>query len=182
MKPAAPILVLLCASVPARAADFFLLSAGASYNRHADASYRATYGRGAVQPEFEVGLRIRRGFFVMGGYGAISGSGKIPDLGLDARSTQSYLSAGLGFIHPISGPLEFKLEAGLAELMYTEETAGLRFSGNRLGYQAEAGLLVTGKVVFTEIKVGYMAASDTVGEVKFKLGGARIGLMAGIRL
>ncbi len=182
MKQAAFILVLLGAAVPARAADFFLLSAGASYMRHADASYRATYGRGAVQPEFEIGVRIYRSFYLMGGYGAISGSGQIPDLGFDARSTQSYLAAGLGFIHPISGMLEFKLEAGLAELMYTEDTAGLRFSGYRLGYQAEAGLLVSGKVVFAEIKVGYIAASDTIGEVKFKLGGARIGLMAGIRL
>jgi hypothetical protein len=41
---------------------------------------------------------------------------------------------------------------------------------------------VSGKVVFTELKVGIVAASDTIGEVKFKLGGMRIGLMAGIRL
>jgi hypothetical protein len=150
--------------------------------KHADASYRATYGHGTVQPEFEIGVRIYRRFYVMGGYGAISGSGKIPDLGFDARSTQSYLSAGLEYIHPISGMLRFKLEAGLAEMMYTEDTAGFRFSGYKLGYQAEAGLLVSGKIVFAEIKAGYMAASDTVGEVTFKLGGTRIGLMAGIRL
>jgi hypothetical protein len=66
--------------------------------------------------------------------------------------------------------------------MYTEDTAGFSFSGYKLGYQAEAGLLVSGKVVFTELKVGIVAASDTIGEVKFKLGGMRIGLMAGIRL
>lgn len=182
MKPAALLLVVFCAAVPARADDFFLLSAGASYMKHADASYRATYGRGAVQPEFEIGVRVSRGLYVMAGYGTISSSGQIPDLGFDARSTQSFLAGGLGFIHPIRGILSFKLEAGLADLMYTEDTAGFSFSGYKLGYQAEAGLLVSGKVVFTELKVGVVAASDTIGEVKFKLGGMRIGLMAGIRL
>jgi len=182
MKKAALILVFLCTSGPARAADFFLFSAGASYMKHADASYRATYGRGAVQPEFEFGVRVYRSLYVMGGYGTISRSGKIPDLGFDSHSTQSYLSAGLGFIDVIWGMLKFKLEAGLADMMYTEDALGSRFSGYKLGYQAEAGLLVTGKIVFAEINVGYIAASDTIGSVKFKLGGTRIGLLAGIRL
>jgi hypothetical protein len=182
MKKAAFILALLGAIGPLRAADQFLLSAGASYLRHADAFYRATYGNGAVQPEFELGFRIFRSLYVLGGYGAISASGKIPDFGFDARSTQSFLSAGLGFIGGIRGMLKFKLEAGLADVMYTEDALESSFSGSKLGYQAEAGLLVAAKLVFAEVKVGYISASETSRDVKFKLGGARIALLAGIRL
>lgn len=182
MKRGALILVFLCVSGPGRAADRLLLSAGASYMRHADADYRATYGSGAVQSEFELGFRIYRSLYVMGGYGAVSRSGKIPDFGFDARSTQSFLSAGFGFVDRIWKTLMFKLEAGLADVMYTEDALESSFSGSKLGYQAEAGLLVAGKIVFAEVKVGYISASETIGDVKFKLGGARIGLLAGIRL
>jgi hypothetical protein len=41
---------------------------------------------------------------------------------------------------------------------------------------------VAGKIVFAEVKVGYISATETIGDVKFKLGGARIGIFAGIRL
>ena len=182
MKKAALILVFLCVSGPGRAADRLLLSAGASYMKHADAYYRATYGSGAVQPEFELGFRIYRSLYVMGGYGAVSRSGKIPDFGFDARSTQSFLSAGFGFVDRIWKKLMFKLEAGLADVMYTEDALESSFSGSKLGYQAEAGLLVAWKIVFAEVKVGYISASETIGDVKFKLGGARVCVLAGIRL
>lgn len=182
MKKAALILVFLCVSGPGRAADRLLLSAGASYMKHADAYYRATYGSGAVQPEFELGFRIYRSLYVMGGYGAVRRSGKIPDFGLDARSTQSFLSAGVGFVDKIWNILMFKLEAGVADVMYTEDALESSFSGSKLGYQAEAGLLAAWKIVFAEVKVGYISASETIGDVKFKLGGARICLLAGIRL
>ena len=182
MKKAALILVFLCVSGPGRAADRLLLSAGASYMKHADAYYRATYGSGAVQPELELGFRIYRSLYVMGGYGAVSRSGKIPDFGFDARSTQSFLSAGFGFVDRIWKKLMFKLEAGLADVMYTEDALESSFSGSKLGYQAETGLLVAWKIVFAEVKVGYISASETIGDVKFKLGGARVCVLAGIRL
>jgi len=182
MKKAALILVFLWVSGPGRAADRLLLSAGASYMKHADASYRATYGSGAVQPEFELGFRIYRSLYVMGGYGAVSRNGQIPGFGLDARSTQSFLSAGFGFVDRIWKILMFKLEAGLADVMYTEDALESSFSGSKLGYQAEAGLIVAWKIVFAQVKVGYISASETIGEVKFKLGGARVGFLAGIRL
>ena len=182
MKKAALILVFLWVSGSGRAADRLLLSVGASYLKHADANYRAIYGSGAVQPEFELGFRIYRSLYVLGGYGAVGRSGKIPDFGFDARSTQSFLSAGFGFVDRIGKILMFKLEAGLADVMYTEDALEASFFGSKLGYQAEAGLLVAGKIVFTEVKVGYISATKTIGDVKFKLGGARIGIFAGIRL
>jgi hypothetical protein len=182
MKKAALVLIFLCVSGSGRAADRLLLSVGASYLKHADANYRAIYGSGAVQPEFEFGVRIYRGLYVMGGYGAISRSGKIPDFGFDARSTQSFLSAGFGFVDRIGKILMFKLEAGLADVMYTEDALESSFFGSKLGYQADSGLLVTGKVFYSEVKVGYIFATETIGDVKFKLGGTRIGLLVGIRL
>ena len=176
------LLMLACAGVSLRAADLLILSAGASYIRHADAFYRATYGNGSVQPEFEFGIRISRGLYFMGGFGAIRASGKIPEFDFDAKSTQSYLSAGLGYIGTIHGALKYKFEAGLADVMYTEDALNTRNSGSTLGYQAEAALLVAGKVVFAGVQAGYIAASETIGDVKFKLGGVRFGLLAGIRL
>lgn len=176
------ILLLLGLGAPVRAADLLLLSAGVSYIRHADGFYRATYGSGAVQPEFEVSVRIFRSVYVMGGYGAISSKGKVPEFGFEARSTQSFLSLGLGYIGTIRGVLKYKLEAGIADVMYTEDALQSKYSGGKLGYQAEAGLLAVGTRVFAGIQAGYTGATKTIGEVKFKLGGARFGVLAGIRL
>ena len=173
---------VLVAAIQVRAADLLLLSAGASYLRHADGYYRATYGNGAFQPEFEVGVRIYRGFYVMGGYGAIRADGTVPEFGFAAASTQSFLSLGLGYIGAVRGPLKLKLEAGLADVMYTEDALQSKYSGGRLGYQAEVGLLVMGKAVFAGIQAGYTGATKTIGDVEFKLGGMRVGVLAGIRL
>ncbi len=184
MKRLAVLLALwgLGAASQARAADLLLLSAGASYIRHADGYYRATYGGGAFQPEFEIGVRIYRSFYVMGGYGAIRAKGTVPGFELDASSTQSFLSLGLGYIGTVRGPLKVKIGAGVADVMYTEDALESKYSGGQLGYQADVGLLVMSKAVFAGIHAGYTGATKTIGDVEFQLGGLRVGVQAGIRI
>jgi hypothetical protein len=160
------ILVLLCAG-PALAGDRLLLSAGWSLLRNADAYYRATYGQSVSLAEFAAAGRIYRNFYIME---------------TEAVSRQGFLWAGLGYIRDVWGPLKAKIEAGPADLIYKEEGLGLTASGSQMGFQAQAGLLAMAGFVFAGIDIGYSSASANVGDLKIKLGGARITMSAGLRL
>jgi hypothetical protein len=175
------ILVLLCAG-PALAGDRLLLSAGWSLLRNADAYYRATYGQSVSLAEFAAAGRIYRNFYIMAGYGSVTKRAVVPDLETEAVSRQGFLWAGLGYIRDVWGPLKAKIEAGPADLIYKEEGLGLTASGSQMGFQAQAGLLAMAGFVFAGIDIGYSSASANVGDLKIKLGGARITMSAGLRL
>ena len=182
MKRTTLAILLLLGAGPALAGDRFLLSAGWSLMRNADHFYRESYGQSVSFGEVAAAGRFYRGFYIMAGYGSVTKHAVVPDIGTEATSRQGYLWAGLGYITPLAGPLKGKIEAGPADLIYRERGLGLTASGSKFGYQAQAGLLVMARFLFAGIDVGYFAASDTVGDLKIKLGGVRITLSAGLRI
>jgi hypothetical protein len=182
MKKAIVIIVSLLCAGSAFAGDRILLSAGWSFLRNADPFYRATYGPSVSFPEIAVAGRFYRDLYVMAGFGAVTRHALVPEIETEAASRQSFLWAGLGYIASLRGPFKAKIEAGLADLMYREEGFGMAVSGSKIGYQVQAGLLVMAKSLFAGIDIGYFAASDTVEELKIKLGGSRIALSAGFRM
>jgi hypothetical protein len=102
------IIVCMALLVPAaaRAADPLLLfSIAGNYLRPADAGYRAIYGNQVFYAEFDAGIRLYGGVYVLGGYGRLSKTGTTPELELETRSMQQFISVGFGYIRQISGLL-----------------------------------------------------------------------------
>lgn len=176
------LLILMFAAPAASAADHLIVSGGVSIMQPADSAYRDVYGSGVVYPEGAVGVRLYRDLYLMGGIGVMSKKGATPEIGFAAKSRQTFITAGLGYLAQVSGGLKWKIEAGIADIGYKETAMDLSVSGSSLGWQAETGLLLMGKVVFAGVTMGYISASDTVDEVKIKLGGVRASVSVGFRI
>jgi hypothetical protein len=182
MKKSLIIFLLVCAGGTAFGADHLIVSAGLGYLQPADSGYRGVYGESAFYPEVGAGVKLYRGLYLMGGFGILTKNGKTPDLGLPARSTQRFFSAGLGYLATISGGLKFKVEAGAVDIGYKEEALETTVSGSSLGWQGKLGILWMGKIALAGVDLGYASASDTVEGLKIKLGGARASIYVGFRI
>jgi hypothetical protein len=182
MKKAMILFLLVCGSGTAFGADRLIVSAGVGYLQPADSAYRGVYGGSAFYPEAEVGIGLFRGFYLMGGFGILAKNGKTPDLGLPAKSSQRFFSAGLGYLVTVSGGLKFKVEAGAVDIGYKEEAMETTVSGSSLGWQGKLGILWVGKIALAGVDPSYMSASDTVEGLKIKLGGARASIYVGFRI
>jgi hypothetical protein len=183
MKRVAIVIALgLFLAAAAPAADRLMIAAGVSYLQPADSSYRAIYGDHVFYPEAWAGVRVFRGLHVFAGYGWLTKNGLTPDLELEAKSTQRFLWAGIGYVGTVAQMVRFKFEAGAASIGYREEAMGLIVSGSRLGVRAGAGLLFLSRTLFTGLDLGYLGASDTVEDVKIKLGGFKASVCVGVRL
>ncbi len=176
------IIILLLAVGTSLAADHAIISAGLGYLQPADSGYKEIYGSQVFYPEFQAGLRLVRGLYLMGGFGTFSKTGQTPVLHLPAKSTQTFFTAGLAYLATISGGLKLKVEAGAADLNYKEKTLEASVSGSKLGFQGGMGLLLMGKVTFVGVNLGYLYASGTAENVNIKLGGARASVFLGFRI
>ena len=174
------ILTLLAAGTAA-AGDRVLLAAALSYLNPSDAGYRDIYGGRVFFPEAWAGLRVAGGLHLLGGYGWFTKKGTTPDLGLEAKSTQSFFWGGLGYVGNVTRMVKFKVEAGAAGFRYKEEAMDRVVSGSALGFRAGAGVLVLSRVAFSGFEFGYIGASDTAEDVKIKLGGLRATVSAGVK-
>lgn len=181
MKKIALLIVLFLATGTASAGDRVLISAGLAYLLPADSGYREIYGSQIFCPEFQAGVRVFRGLYVMGGFGTVSKNGTTPELGLPAKSTQSFFTAGLAYIATISKSFGLKLEAGAAQFSYKEEAMETSVSGSKLGFEAGLGLLWLDKTLFAGVNLGYLSASDMVEDIPIKLGGAKGSVCLGVR-
>ncbi len=175
------VFLLMLAAGGVLAGDRVLLSAGVAYLQPADSGYKDVYGGQVVYPEFRAGVRLLKGLHLMGGYGFFSENGTTPELGLPAKSTQSFFTGGLAYIVTATGALQVKLEAGAAYFSYKEEALETEVSGSKLGFYGGGGLILGGKGLFAGVDLGYLAASDTVEDVPIKLGGFKASACIGIR-
>jgi hypothetical protein len=163
------------------AGDRFLLSAGAAYLQPADSGYRDVYGGQVVYPEVKAAVRLFKGLHAMGGFSTFSENGTTPELGLPAKSTQSFFTGGLAFIATATGALQVKVEAGASLFSFKEEALETEVSGSKVGFYGSAGLILGGKGFFAGVDLGYLYASDTVEDVPIKLGGFKASACVGIR-
>lgn len=181
-KPAAFIMIMLAAAAAAPAADRVMISIGISRLQPADPGFREIYGGRVFHPEASVGARVAGSLFLTAGGGWFTKTGETPDLGLDAKSSQRFLWAGLSYVGPVSGALKFKVEAGAAHIGFKEEAMEITVSGSRLGFRAGFGLLVMGGPFFAGLDLGYLAAAGTIEDVKIKLGGPKASFSIGLRI
>jgi len=166
------------------------LSAGASFLRPADANYRAVYGNQAVYPELAAAVRVVAGVCLTGSLGQFSRNGTTPELGLETKAAQSYVSWGLSYLLRISSNLCVEAGAGMASMRFREEAFGEEVKGSHMGFKAEGGVLLIpeDERVFMGLKVGYVSAQVPGSDLSpalarsLRLGGLKISVSVGIQV
>jgi hypothetical protein len=182
----AVLLMMTTASAESR----LFVSLGAGFMRPADPGFRQIYGNQALLPEVSGAFRFYKGLCLTAGAGKASEEGKTPELGLDAKASQGYISVGLGYLLRISSGLCVDVNAGIAGMSYREEALGTMIKGKGPGYKAEVGILLMeeGGRAFMGLRLGYLSArvSDLelpiAGPQSIKLGGPKIILCFGLQL
>lgn len=155
----------------------------ANYLRPSDEGFRDIYGSRISFLEFKAGFMLFRGVYLWGGYGYFSEEGRTPVLGQDAESKQHLYSGGLGYMRRLFPRINWKIEAGVLKVDYEEQSMGVVLSDSAVGFRVDTGLFFRfGHLFIAEITVGYLSASDTIGDVSIKLGGFKTGVGLGIRL
>ena len=167
----------------AQAEGRFMLSLSGNYLSPSDSGFKDIYGSSAFYPEIKAAVKVIKDIYVWGSYGFFSKNGETPVLKIAAESTQNYLSFGVGHLFRLSEKLDLDIVLGAAHISYKEEAMGMEISGSRLGLCVKGGVIFhLTKNFFTTAHIGYLAASDTVNDVKIKLGGMTAGIGVGITL
>jgi hypothetical protein len=174
----------------AAAENRLFVSAGASFLRPADEAYRTVYGNQAVFPEFSVSIRVVRGLCLSGSLGQFSRKGTTPELGLETRANQSYISYGLSYLLRLSSTLCLQAGGGLASLRFREEAFDEEVKGHRSGYKIEGGILLVpeDERVFMGLTVGYISARVPAEAFTpalaqpLRLGGIKIAVSIGVQI
>ena len=183
MKKLLVIPLLLLVAQGAMAVDRLLIfTVAANYMHPTDAGFRSIYGNSAFYPDVTGGVRVVGSLYTMVGYGWLNKKGKSPNLNLDVAGSQSFLSAGLGYILHLGGTFSVMFEGGYVYARYKEEALNAVVNGGTSGIKADVSLLLLGEEgqIFAGIKAGYIAAN--VSSPSLKLGGPRIALCLGIGL
>jgi hypothetical protein len=177
------ILVLMSFVFQGWAADKFLAELSGSYLIPNDSAFKDVYGQGGFVPEIRLQYNLGPTFYIWGGAGIFSKKGLTPQVQKDAQSSQIYLSLGGGYIAKLSEKISLHVGPGLFLVAYKEKIADdSEQNGSRLGLRVDADLLYAlGDKFVAGITTGYATASATVEDVSFKMGGFRIGAVAGIR-
>lgn len=169
------IIFVLCISV--FSGEKFMVSVAGNYLTPSDSGYKDVYGSSVLLPEIKAGYKLYKGFFIWAGYGFFSKKGTTTELEQEAKSTQHFLSFGIGYDGKISKRFGYKAELGLLNASYKEEAFGEKVTDNSIGFGIETGILYRiWSGIFIKISAGYLSASDTVEDVKIKLGGFKAGI------
>jgi len=155
----------------------FMVSVVGNYLNPSDSGYEDVYGSSVLFPELKAGYELYKGFYIWGGYGFFSKKGTTTELKQEAKSSQQFLSFGVGYDVKISKKFGYRAELGLLNASYKEEVFDEEVTGNSIGFGVETGILYrvwSGFLV--KISAGYISASDKVEDVKIKLGGFKSGI------
>ena len=183
MKKTLTILFILIVSAGwALAGENFQVRFIGNYLAPADSGYKDIYGKSMFYPELKAGYAFSSNFYLWAGYGFLNRTGETPVLKLEAKSSQNFLSLGLGYLGAFSDAFGYFAEFGLANVSYKEEAMGVEESGSVLGFRADAGLTYTvASPLFLSLELGYISTSKKVNSVTIKPGGLKVGLGLGAR-
>jgi len=170
-------LMILVLGVWAFSEEKFMVSVVGNYLNPSDSGYKDIYGNSVLFPEFKAGYKLLKGFYIWAGYGFFSKKGTTSELKQEAKSTQHFLSFGIGYDGKISEKFGYKAELGLLNASYKEEAMNEEIAGSSIGFGVEAGVLFRiFSGFFVKISAGYLSASDKIEDVGIKLGGFKTGI------
>jgi len=176
------LLFLLLPAVNGFAGDRFRLSVRANYLAPADTNFKDIYGSGVLFPGLKAEFTFSKSLYAWADAGFFSISGTTPVLEWDAKSNQTFLSGGVGYIYNAPGKLSVKCELGLLYAGYKEESLDDVLNDSSIGFKIGGGLVYDlGKSFFGEFFVGYLTASDTIDDISIKLGGFHTGIGVGVK-
>lgn len=160
----------------------FSISVTGNYLSPADENFKKYYGDSIMFPEVKLRHTIFGGISLWAGYGMFSKTGTTgPVLQVESKTTQSFISFGLGYNGSFASKFGYIIEVGGVSFQYKEEAMGEELSDSAFGFRADLGL--TYKVagpVFLELTLGYLSASDTVNGIDITLGGMKAGAGVGV--
>ncbi|MGB2964897.1 MAG: hypothetical protein WBB69_13025 [Anaerolineales bacterium] len=149
----------------------------------ADSNFKDVYKNSILYPELRAGVKVFKDIYLWGSYGFFSVEGKTPNFQLEAKSTQNFISFGVGYLLSVTKSISLDAAVGGSFINYKEEAMSLEVTGSKLGLRFDGGLMYSiGKLFFARLSAGYMTASDSVEGVEIKLGGISAGLGIGIKL
>jgi hypothetical protein len=179
----APIALLLVAVLVGTlpGSDRFFLSLAADGILSPDSGFKEVYGKIQLSPDVKLGWEPFRGVILWTGYGLAIATGTILQLKEETKSTQHFLSAGIGLQARLFSNASWLVYAGWCEILYHEESMGLSFSDSVFGFSEGSDIrFFLGKKYFVSVSVSYIHASATARPpqseaVKIKPGGLRLG-------
>jgi hypothetical protein len=176
------VLLLFSFSVNGFARERLMISISGNYLLPSDKNFKNIYGKGLFYPELKAGVKVFKGSYLWVGYGAFSVRGTTPILGREAKSDQTFLSGGAGYILHITKKFDCKIELGLFHVSYKEKSMGEELSDYAIGFRIDSGVIFNlGRIFYVEISLGYLNASDTIDDSPVKLGGFRTGMGLGVK-
>lgn len=148
----------------------------------ADTNYRELYGDSKPTAEIHLGYRIFGHLSLWIGYSSLSAQGVVPVVELEADSRQRLLLIELGYQRKIVKNLGIHLLAGLASIEYRETVANEELKDSTMGFRIGGDLVYhLDRSIYAGFQIGYLSASDTIGEKSLKLGGFNGGLVIGLQ-
>lgn len=167
------ILLLLAGHLAADHIGKFSVRLAAVVLQPADADYRDIYARSVLLPRLELAANFTTAWSAWAAYGWFTKSGQGPLSGIACSSAQKFLSAGASYATAVSRSLALRLAAGPLLVLYREKAGIVTVSGSALGADINASMAWTiSRSLSLEARLGYLLASGSVGDDKFKLGGA----------
>ncbi|TFG80565.1 MAG: hypothetical protein E4H23_02040 [Chrysiogenales bacterium] len=169
--------------VTASWAKGFSLAPTISYLGKDDAGFKEVYGSGGIQPGLRAEAVVWKGLSIYASYGYFSKKGTTPVLEEEAKTTQHSISLGAAWRGTLSEKMSWGIYAGLLHIRYQEEALGEKIkdgsSGLELGALLDYNL---SEKIFLFPFLSYLAANDTIDDIKIKLGGFKAGFGLGVRL
>ena len=141
--------------------------------------FKNIYSGTILNPEINVGYFLTGELYVFGGLGFYSSEGKTPGWDFDVKMTQNIFSLGGGYFKELSEKLGLSGQLALAYISYNEELTSLELGNksNCLGLRLSTSLQYKlSDQISLALKLGYLAAKDTMDDLTSNFGGINTGL------
>jgi hypothetical protein len=160
----------------------FFIKTELNYLVPVDTNYRSVYGGGQWLPRVKAGYHIGGRIYFWAAYSSLPASGTIPGTGIPAESSQRFFSFGAGYYMRPAAKVSYKIDFGMLNVSFEEETLGRVYEDSTSGFEMSGGMMVNIKrLFFIETSVGYMYAEEFAYNKKIRMGGFRGGIGLGVR-
>ena len=148
-----------------------------------DGDFKDIYGSSVIYPRVKAAYKFGDHIYAFFGCGLLNITGETPVLKEESKSKQKICQIAAGYEGDISDKMQFRLEAGGVNFIYEEEAFGESVDGSKLGIYLGGSIVYNlSKSFFVTFNLGYLGASDEIGEVRIKLGGVHTGIGIGFRI
>lgn len=176
-------ILLIAFNINSFAEERLTVSIHGNYLVSADENFKTIYGSGRIFPELKAGVKIFKNIHLWAAIGFFSDEGVTPILEADATTDQTFISGGIGYTFALSQKLDNRIEIGVTNINYKEESMGLEFSDSAFGFRIEDEVMYSfAKQLYFSLNIGYIAAKDTVEDLELKPGGFKFGVGLGIKI